>query len=188
MTWLFRLNEFSLRSISIQARSTALDLAAKIAKQNDGTVFILHIVPVDMDVSGMPQYVDLIKRQENIDCDKLTAIAKERLADVKYEILDEMGEPGDVISQVATRAARRLDRDGHARTARARAAGRGQHRRKSFAQCAVPGAGASATATEPRRFGFVRPARGRRRGSSYIKWTKKRKSTRCLLLISISRS
>ena len=119
----------------------ALELAAKIAKQNDGTVFILHIVPVDMDVSGMPQYVDLIKRQENIDRDKLTAIAKERLVDVKYEILDEMGEPAVVIAEVANQAARRFDRDGHARTARARAAGRGQYRRKSLAQCAVPGAG-----------------------------------------------
>jgi universal stress protein A len=83
----------------------ALELAAKLAKQNDGTVFILHIVPVDMDVSGMPQYVDLIKRQESLDRDKLTAIAKQHLAEVKWEILDEMGSPADVISEVATRMA-----------------------------------------------------------------------------------
>ncbi len=83
----------------------ALELAAKLAKQNDGTVFILHIVPVDMDVSGMPQYVDLIKRQESLDRDKLTAIAKQQLAEVKWEILDEMGSPADVISEVATRMA-----------------------------------------------------------------------------------
>ncbi len=83
----------------------ALELAAKLAKQNDGTIFILHIVPVDMDVSGMPQYVDLIKRQESLDRDKLTAIAKQHLADVKWEILDEMGSPADVISEVATRMA-----------------------------------------------------------------------------------
>jgi nucleotide-binding universal stress UspA family protein len=78
-----------------------LDLAAKVAKPNDGTVFVLHIVPVDMDVSGMPQYVDLIKRQENIDHDQLTAIAKQHLADVKWEILDRMGPPADVIAEVA---------------------------------------------------------------------------------------
>jgi universal stress protein A len=83
----------------------ALELAAKLAKQNDGTVFILHIVPVDMDVSGMPQYVDLIKRQESLDRDKLTAIAKQHLAEVKWEILDEMGSPDEVISEVATRMA-----------------------------------------------------------------------------------
>ena len=81
----------------------SLELAAKMAGENDGTVFILHIVPVDMDVSGMPQYVDLIKRQESLDREKLTAIAQQHLADVKWEILDEMGEPADVIAAVATK-------------------------------------------------------------------------------------
>ena len=71
---------------------SALEMAAKLA-QNDGTVFVLHIVPVDIDVSGMPQYVDLIKRQENLDHEKLAAIAKQHLAGVKWEILDEMGQP-----------------------------------------------------------------------------------------------
>lgn len=80
----------------------ALEFGAKLAKQTDGTVFILHIVPVDMDVSGMPQYVDLIKRQESLDREKLTAIAKEHLPDVKWEILDKMGQPADVIDEVAT--------------------------------------------------------------------------------------
>jgi nucleotide-binding universal stress UspA family protein len=80
-----------------------LELAAKIAKVSDGTIFVLHIVPVDMDVSGMPAYVDLIKRQESIDREKLTAIAKERLADVKWEILDKMGPPEDVIVEVASK-------------------------------------------------------------------------------------
>ncbi len=80
---------------------SALELAAQLAKPNDGTVFILHIVPVDMDVSGMPQYVDLIKRQENVDRDQLTAIAKQHLADVKWEILDQMGPPAEVIAEVA---------------------------------------------------------------------------------------
>jgi universal stress protein A len=81
----------------------ALDIAAKLAQQNDGTVSVLHIVPVDIDVSGMPQYVDLIKRQENIDREKLTAIVKQHLTDVKWEVLDEMGPPAEVIVAVATR-------------------------------------------------------------------------------------
>src|SRR5271167_4720900 len=80
---------------------TALDTAAKLAQQNEGMVSVLHIVPVDIDVSGMPQYVDLIKRQESIDREKLTAIAKQHLTDVKWEILDEMGQPADVIVEVA---------------------------------------------------------------------------------------
>jgi nucleotide-binding universal stress UspA family protein len=69
----------------------ALEIAAKLAQQNDGTVSVLHIVPVDLDVSGMPQYVDLIKRQENIDREKLTAIAKQYLAGVKWEISMKWG-------------------------------------------------------------------------------------------------
>jgi nucleotide-binding universal stress UspA family protein len=81
----------------------ALELAGQIAKQNDGEIFVVHIVPVDMDVSGMPQYVDLIKRQEGLDRDRLVAIAKERLFDVKWDIIDEMGDPADVIDQVAKR-------------------------------------------------------------------------------------
>ncbi len=81
----------------------ALELAAKLAKEHDGTVFVLHIVPVDIDVSGMPHYVDLIKRQESIDRDKLTAIAKQHLAEVKWEVLDQMGPPADVIAEVATK-------------------------------------------------------------------------------------
>ena len=79
----------------------ALEFAAKMAKPNDGTIFVLHIVPVDMDVTGMPQYVDLIKRQEELDREKLTEIAKQHLSDVKWEILDRMGDPGEVIDEVA---------------------------------------------------------------------------------------
>jgi nucleotide-binding universal stress UspA family protein len=45
--------------------------------------------------------VDLIKRQESLDREKLTAIAKQHLAGVKCEILDEMGPPADVIAEVA---------------------------------------------------------------------------------------
>lgn len=83
----------------------ALELAAKVAKLNEGTVFVLHIVPVDMNVEGMPQYVDLIKRQENADREKLTAIAKQHLAEVKWETLDQMGPPAQVIAEVATKIA-----------------------------------------------------------------------------------
>ena len=84
-----------------QSSLKALEIAAKIAQQNDGTAFVLHIVPVDIDVTGMPQYVDLIKRQESLDREKLTAIAKQHLADVKWKILDRLGEPAHVIDEVA---------------------------------------------------------------------------------------
>jgi nucleotide-binding universal stress UspA family protein len=83
----------------------ALDLAAKLAQQNDATVSVLHIVPVDIDVTGMPQYVDLIKRQESLDREKLNALAKEHLAGVKWEVRDEMGPPAEVIVEVASKMA-----------------------------------------------------------------------------------
>lgn len=86
-----------------QSSLDALAMAANLARQNDATVYVLHIVPVDMDVTGMPQYVDLIKRQESIDREKLNAIAKQQLALVKFEILDEMGPPAEVIAEVAAK-------------------------------------------------------------------------------------
>jgi nucleotide-binding universal stress UspA family protein len=88
-----------------EASLKGLEMAAKLAQPNDGTVFVLHIVPVDMDVTGMPKYVDLIKSQESLDHEKLTAIAKQHLSGVKWEILDEMGQPADVIAKVATKLA-----------------------------------------------------------------------------------
>ncbi|HXW85283.1 MAG TPA: universal stress protein [Candidatus Binataceae bacterium] len=86
-----------------QSSLTGLDIAAKLAKQNDATLFVLHIVPVDIDVSGMPQYVDLIKRQETLDREKLIEIAKQRLGQVKWEPIDDMGPPAEVIVEVATK-------------------------------------------------------------------------------------
>jgi len=81
----------------------ASKLAAKIAGQNNGKVFVLHILPVDIDVSGMPQYAELITRQKSLDREKLTPLAKQYLGEVPWEILDDMGHPADVIVNVAQR-------------------------------------------------------------------------------------
>ncbi len=81
----------------------ALEIAAKLAQQSNATVCVLHVVPVDMEVTGMPQYVDLIKRQESLDSERLTATAKQQLAAVKWEIIDEMGRPADVVAETATK-------------------------------------------------------------------------------------
>ena len=89
--------DFDLSSLA------ALEIAAKIALHNDATVSILHIVPVDIDVTGMPQYVDLIKGQENRDREILTTIAKQHLNEVKWEILEQMGAPAEVIVEAATK-------------------------------------------------------------------------------------
>jgi universal stress protein A len=81
----------------------ALEIAAKVAQQNEAKVFVLHIVPVDIDVSGMPQYAELIRRQESLDREKLDGLARQHLGEVSWEVLDAMGQPADVIVNVASK-------------------------------------------------------------------------------------
>ncbi|MGH7780937.1 MAG: universal stress protein [Candidatus Binataceae bacterium] len=40
----------------------ALEVAAQMACQNDGTLLLLHVVPTVVAPTGMPLYVDLYKR------------------------------------------------------------------------------------------------------------------------------
>ena len=49
----------------------AVDVAAQIARDNDGTILLLHVVPMIMEPTGMPIYVDMYKGQEEIARDKL---------------------------------------------------------------------------------------------------------------------
>ncbi len=75
----------------------ALDTAADLARENNGTVFVLHVVPMILEPTGMPVYVDLYKGQEEAARAKLLEIAHKRLAGVKYELLLHTGEPAGTI-------------------------------------------------------------------------------------------
>ncbi len=75
----------------------ALDTAANFARENKGTVFVLHVVPMILAPTGMPVYVDLYKGQEEAARAKLLEIAHKRLAGVKYELLIHTGEPAGTI-------------------------------------------------------------------------------------------
>jgi len=75
----------------------ALDTAAKLARENNGTVFVLHVVPLIVEPTGMPVYVDLYKGQEETARAKLLEIAQKRLGGLKYEILLHTGEPAGSI-------------------------------------------------------------------------------------------
>ncbi len=75
----------------------ALDTAADLARQNNGTVFVLHVVPLIIAPTGMPVYVDLYKDQEETAKTKLREIAHKRLAGLKYELLISTGEPAGTI-------------------------------------------------------------------------------------------
>ena len=48
----------------------ALDTAADLARENNGTVFVLHVVPMIVPPTGMPVYVDLYQGQEETARDK----------------------------------------------------------------------------------------------------------------------
>jgi len=57
----------------------ALDTAANLARENNGTVFVLHVVPMIIAPTGMPVYVDLYKGQEEAARTKLLEVAHKRL-------------------------------------------------------------------------------------------------------------
>jgi nucleotide-binding universal stress UspA family protein/predicted transcriptional regulator len=71
----------------------ALDTAAQIARQNDGVVFVLHVVPMIIQPTAMPVFVDMYKGQQEVAQAALNEIAQKHLTRVKYELLSPMGEP-----------------------------------------------------------------------------------------------
>lgn len=75
----------------------ALDTAAKLARDSNGTVFVLHVVPMIIAPTGMPVYVDLYKGQEETAQTRLLEIAHKRLGGIKYELLIHTGEPAGTI-------------------------------------------------------------------------------------------
>jgi nucleotide-binding universal stress UspA family protein len=85
----------------------ALELAARIARHNDATVYALHVVPMIIPPTGMPVYVDVYKGQEEAARSKLNEIARKHLAGVKYEMQTVIGEPAASI----LKAQRTVDAD-----------------------------------------------------------------------------
>jgi nucleotide-binding universal stress UspA family protein len=83
----------------------ALDVAAEIARQNDGTVLLMHIVPMIIPPTGMPVYVDLYKGQEETAKEKLGGIARKHLQGLKYEIGTRIGDPAQSILKTARKQA-----------------------------------------------------------------------------------
>jgi universal stress protein A len=75
----------------------ALSTAADLARRSDGTVYVLHVVPMIVQPTAMPVYVDLYKSQEETAWAHLKDIALKELAGVKYELMVKMGEPAGTI-------------------------------------------------------------------------------------------
>jgi nucleotide-binding universal stress UspA family protein len=78
----------------------ALHAAADLARRSDGTVFVLHVVPMIVQPTAMPVYVDIYKSQEETAWTRLKDIARKDLAGVKYELLVHMGEPAGSIIRI----------------------------------------------------------------------------------------
>ena len=70
-----------------------LDLAARIATTNDGTIYALHVVPMAVGPSGIPVDVDIYKEQAAAARTRLHEMAREHLSGVKYELMTHAGEP-----------------------------------------------------------------------------------------------
>jgi len=83
----------------------ALQAASQIARECDGTVLLIHVVPLIVPPTGMPVYVDLYKGQEEAAKDKLRELAHKHLQGVKYESATRMGDPAGTILRTARKLA-----------------------------------------------------------------------------------
>lgn len=79
----------------------ALEVAVQIARESDGTILLLNVVPMIIPPTDMPVYVDEYKAQEVTAKEKLRQIAAERLQGIKYELLTHLGEPASAIIRTA---------------------------------------------------------------------------------------
>ena len=71
----------------------ALEVSAQVARQNDGTVLLFHVVPMMIAPTAMPVYIDIYKGQEETAKEKLRQMAAKQLQGIKYELLTHVGEP-----------------------------------------------------------------------------------------------
>ena len=78
--------------------NAAVALAANIARQNGGMVFLLHVVPLIAPMADAPIFIEPIyKSQEAAARQRLGEIARANLADLKHEILTHIGDTAPAI-------------------------------------------------------------------------------------------
>src|SRR5579862_7311800 len=71
----------------------ALDAAAKMARESNGTLEVLHAVPLVIQPGGMPIYVDIYSVEEQTAKTELLELAKLHLQGVSYELRTTVAEP-----------------------------------------------------------------------------------------------
>jgi nucleotide-binding universal stress UspA family protein len=80
----------------------ALEWAVQIAAQSNGTVCVLHVVPVIIPPTGIPVNLDIYREQEEAARQKLAAITAQRLGKTSHEAIVRLGEPASSILKVQT--------------------------------------------------------------------------------------
>ncbi len=83
----------------------AVETAAQVVRQNDGTALLMHVVPMMIPPAGMPGYVDVYRGQEEIARQRLTEFAHRHLTGLKYELFVHVGEPAASILRAEKRLA-----------------------------------------------------------------------------------
>jgi nucleotide-binding universal stress UspA family protein len=78
----------------------ALEVAAQIARANDGEVTLLHVVPMDEPIGGR-MYDDDFKLQAEKDATRLAELALQALKGVRYSVVTEIGDPATAIIDTA---------------------------------------------------------------------------------------
>ncbi len=75
----------------------ALDAAAELARQGNGTIYLFHVVQMIMLGPETGGYIAAYDAQSEEARKKLEAIARDRLASIKHETMLAVGEPASAI-------------------------------------------------------------------------------------------
>lgn len=78
----------------------ALDFAAKLARHNRASVYLLHVVATTPEPGNMPPYADVYLSEEN-RAQEVLELAKKRLEKVNHEIIVRSGDPAACIIDAA---------------------------------------------------------------------------------------
>lgn len=85
----------------------ALDAASGLARETDGIVYVLHVVPMIVLGPETGGYIELYDVQTQAARKELEAIARRKLASVRHELMIAVGEPAGAILS----SAKKIDPD-----------------------------------------------------------------------------
>ena len=78
----------------------AVETAVAVAELSKGIIYLFHVIPMIIEPTGLPNYVDIYKGEEETARAKLKEIASKYLSNLKHEILINLGSPtGAILGQ-----------------------------------------------------------------------------------------